>query len=119
MAISVAVAGASGYAGGEALRLALNHPEIEIGALTGHSSAGDRLGLHHPHLVPLADRIIEPTTAQTLSGHDAVILALPHGASGPIAKDLDPATQIGRASCRERGDRQVCDDAYATRGERR
>ncbi|HLS03180.1 MAG TPA: N-acetyl-gamma-glutamyl-phosphate reductase [Actinomycetales bacterium] len=94
MAISVAVAGASGYAGGEALRLALNHPEIEIGALTGHSSAGDRLGLHHPHLVPLADRIIEPTTAQTLSGHDAVILALPHGASGPIAKDLDPETLV-------------------------
>lgn len=94
MAISVAVAGASGYAGGEALRLLLNHPEVEIGAVTGHSSAGDRLGEHHPHLTPLADRVLEPTTAQTLSGHDAVILALPHGASGPIAADLAPETLV-------------------------
>src|SRR5690625_4572464 len=88
MAISVAVAGASGYAGGEALRLLLNHPEVEIGAVTGHSSAGDRLGVHHPHLLPLADRVLQPTTAQSLAGHDAVILALPHGASGPIAAEL-------------------------------
>lgn len=90
MAISVAVAGASGYAGGEALRLLLQHPEVEIGAVTGHSSAGDRLGVHHPHLMPLAERILQPTTAQTLAGHDVVILALPHGASAEIARDLDP-----------------------------
>src|SRR5690625_4008123 len=90
MAISVAVAGASGYAGGEALRLLLNHPQVEIGAVTGHSSAGDRLGAHHPHLLPLADRVLQPTTAETLAGHDAVILALPHGASGPIAGELAP-----------------------------
>src|SRR5690625_3370316 len=89
MAISVAVAGASGYAGGEALRLLLNHPEVEIGAVTGHSSAGDALGAHHPHLLPLADRVLEPTTPEVLAGHDAVILALPHGASGPIAAELD------------------------------
>lgn len=94
MAISVAVAGASGYAGGEALRLLLNHPEVEVGAVTGHSSAGDRLGQHHPHLLPLADRILQPTTAEALAGHDVVILALPHGASGPIAAELDPQTLV-------------------------
>ena len=44
MTYRVAVAGASGYAGGELLRLLLGHPEVEIGALTAHSSAGDRLG---------------------------------------------------------------------------
>lgn len=86
--VRVAVAGASGYAGGELLRLLSAHPSIEIGALTAHSSAGSRLGEHQPHLLPLADRVIEETSAQTLAGHDVVFLALPHGASGPIAAEL-------------------------------
>ena len=53
----VAVAGASGYAGGELLRHLLAHPEVEIGALTGASNAGQPLGGLQPHLLPLADRI--------------------------------------------------------------
>ena len=57
----VAVAGASGYAGGEVLRLLLAHPDVEIGALTGGSNAGERLGVLQPHLVPLADRVLEET----------------------------------------------------------
>jgi N-acetyl-gamma-glutamyl-phosphate reductase len=85
---SVAVAGASGYAGGELLRLLLAHPEVEIGALTAGSNAGEALGSLQPHLVPLADRILEETSAQTLAGHDVVFLALPHGQSGPIAAEL-------------------------------
>ncbi|MEU6137948.1 N-acetyl-gamma-glutamyl-phosphate reductase [Nocardioides sp. NPDC047086] len=84
----VAVAGASGYAGGELLRLLLAHPEVEIGALTAASSAGKTLGNLQPHLIPLADRVLEPTTAETLAGHDVVFLALPHGESGPIAAGL-------------------------------
>ena len=60
----VAVAGASGYAGGEVLRLLLAHPEVEIGALTAGSNAGERLGALQPHLVPLADRVLEETTAR-------------------------------------------------------
>ena len=76
----VAVAGASGYAGGELLRLLLGHPEVEIGALTGASNAGQPLGGLQPHLVPLADRVLEPTDLETLAGHDVVFLALPHGA---------------------------------------
>ncbi|MFE7225919.1 N-acetyl-gamma-glutamyl-phosphate reductase [Nocardioides sp. NPDC057577] len=84
----VAVAGASGYAGGELLRLLLAHPEVEIGALTAASSAGKTLGSLQPHLIPLADRVLEPTTAETLAGHDVVFLALPHGESGPIAAGL-------------------------------
>ena len=55
----VAVAGASGYAGGELLRLLVSHPGVEIGAVTAASSAGTPLGSHHPHLVPLAGRILE------------------------------------------------------------
>ncbi len=84
----VAVAGASGYAGGEVLRLLLAHPEVEIGALTGGSNAGESLGVLQPHLVPLADRVLEPTNAETLAGHDVVFLGLPHGQSGAIAAQL-------------------------------
>ncbi|MBD7951958.1 MULTISPECIES: N-acetyl-gamma-glutamyl-phosphate reductase [Oerskovia] len=88
MTITVAVAGASGYAGGEMLRLLAGHPEVEIGALTAHSNAGSLLGLHQPHLRSLADRVLLPTTVEHLVGHDVVVLALPHGASGEIAAQL-------------------------------
>ncbi|MBB1484279.1 N-acetyl-gamma-glutamyl-phosphate reductase [Tessaracoccus sp. MC1865] len=88
MTYSVAVAGCTGYAGGELLRLLLQHPDVTIGALTGNSSVGDRLGNHQPHLAPLADRVVEPTTAEVLAGHDVVFLALPHGTSAAIAEQL-------------------------------
>lgn len=85
---SVAVAGASGYAGGEVLRLLLGHPGVAVGAVTGASNAGQPLGALQPHLLPLADRVLEKTSAETLAGHDVVVLALPHGESGPLAAEL-------------------------------
>ncbi|MFJ9888804.1 N-acetyl-gamma-glutamyl-phosphate reductase [Streptomyces sp. NPDC091287] len=88
MVVRAAVAGASGYAGGELLRLLLAHPDVEIGALTGHSNAGQALGSLQPHLRTLADRVLEPTTAQVLAGHDVVFLALPHGQSAAVAEQL-------------------------------
>lgn len=88
MALRAAVAGASGYAGGEILRLLLGHPEIEIGALTGNSNVGQRLGALQPHLLPLAGRVLEPTSAEVLAGHDVVFLALPHGQSAAVAEQL-------------------------------
>ncbi|MQS11460.1 N-acetyl-gamma-glutamyl-phosphate reductase [Streptomyces kaniharaensis] len=88
MALRVAVAGASGYAGGEVLRLLLGHPEVEIGALTAGSNAGTRLGTLQPHLIPLADRVLEPTTPEVLADHDVVFLALPHGQSAAVAEAL-------------------------------
>ncbi len=90
----VAVAGASGYAGGELLRLLLAHPDVEIGALTAGGSAGTRLGAHQPHLLPLADRVLEDTTPATLAGHDVVFLALPHGHSARLTAELDAKTVI-------------------------
>ncbi|MFF9774614.1 N-acetyl-gamma-glutamyl-phosphate reductase [Streptomyces sp. NPDC013978] len=90
MAVRVAVAGASGYAGGEVLRLLLAHPEVEIGALTGNSNAGQRLGALQPHLLPLADRVLQETAAEVLTGHDVVFLALPHGQSAAVAEQLGP-----------------------------
>lgn len=92
--ISVAIAGASGYVGGEVLRTLLAHPQVDIGALTAASSAGSLVGEHHPHLVPLADRVLEPTTAAVLSGHDVVFLGLPHGASAEVAAWLDDETLV-------------------------
>jgi N-acetyl-gamma-glutamyl-phosphate reductase len=86
--VRVAVAGASGYAGGELLRLLLAHPHVELGALTANSNAGEPLGALQPHLVPLAERILEPTTPEVLQGHDVVFLALPHGTSAAIAEAL-------------------------------
>jgi N-acetyl-gamma-glutamyl-phosphate reductase len=94
MSISVAVAGASGYAGGEVLRLLLGHPAVRIGALTGGSNAGEPLAVLQPHLVPLADRVLDETTVDTLSGHDVVFLALPHGQSGDIAQQLGVETVV-------------------------
>jgi N-acetyl-gamma-glutamyl-phosphate reductase len=88
MAVRAAVAGASGYAGGEVLRLLAGHPDIEIGALTANSSAGQRLGALQPHLLPLADRVLAATSAEVLAGHDVVFLALPHGQSAAVAEQL-------------------------------
>jgi N-acetyl-gamma-glutamyl-phosphate reductase len=96
---SVAVAGASGYAGGEILRLLLGHPayvdgRLTIGALTAAASAGTPLSEHHPHLLPLANRTLEPTAAETLRDHDVVFLALPHGHSAALAEELGADTVI-------------------------
>ncbi|MFH9735246.1 N-acetyl-gamma-glutamyl-phosphate reductase [Streptomyces sp. NPDC017260] len=94
MTVRAAVAGASGYAGGELLRLLLAHPGVEIGALTGQSSAGRRLGAVQPHLDPLAGREVLPTTADALAGHDVVFLALPHGRSAAVAERLGDDTLV-------------------------
>ena len=94
MTISVAVSGASGYAGGEVLRLLAGHPSVTIGAITAHSNAGSRLGELQPHLHALADRVLADTTVENLAGHDVVFLALPHGASAAIAAQLDPSVLV-------------------------
>ena len=96
---SVAVAGASGYAGGEILRLLLGHPayadgRLILGALTAASNAGSPLGEHHPHLLPLAERTLEATDPALLAAHDVVFLALPHGHSAALAEQLGPKTVI-------------------------
>ncbi|MFJ3958751.1 N-acetyl-gamma-glutamyl-phosphate reductase [Arthrobacter sp. NPDC090010] len=94
MSISVAVSGASGYAGGEVLRLLATHPEVTIGAITAHSNAGARLGSVQPQLHTLGDRILEETSVENLAGHDVVFLALPHGASAAIAAQLPDGTLV-------------------------
>lgn len=94
MSISVAVAGASGYVGGELLRTLLAHTEVEIATVTAASNAGSALGEHQPHLLPLADRILSPTDAEHLAGHDVVFLALPHGESAAVAELIGNDTLV-------------------------
>lgn len=88
MAKSVAVAGASGYAGGEVLRLLADHPEFEVRTVTGHSSAGQPLIEAQPHLRSYAHLTLQETTPEVLDGHDVVFFALPHGASGALTAQL-------------------------------
>lgn len=95
MTLSVAIAGASGYAGGEVLRLLQHHPELEVRTVTAHANAGQLLRDVQPHLRGYpADLRLRDTTADTLAGHDVVFLALPHGASGAIAATLSPDTLV-------------------------
>lgn len=88
MTLSVAVSGASGYAGGEVLRLLADHPDVEIRTVTAHSSAGQPLLAHQPHLRSLAHLELQATTPEILAGHDVVFLALPHGQSAQYTDAL-------------------------------
>lgn len=88
MTYRVAVSGASGYAGGEILRLLAAHPDIDITTVTAHSSAGRPLIEQQPHLRSLAHLTLQETTPEVLAGHDVVFLALPHGESGAYTESL-------------------------------
>jgi N-acetyl-gamma-glutamyl-phosphate reductase len=90
MGIRVAVAGASGYAGGELLRLIAGHPEFDLVAATARSQAGAPVSAVHPQLAGI-DLIFGATDPAALADADLVFLALPHGESAALAAAL-PAT---------------------------
>ena len=90
--LTVAVSGATGYAGGEVLRLLSTHPHLNVTTVCGHSSVGETLGRHQPHLARYSDFVVKESTAEVLAGHDVVILALPHGQSGAIAAELEESS---------------------------
>ncbi|TDN88667.1 NAGSA dehydrogenase family protein [Microbacterium sp. BK668] len=94
MTYSVAVSGASGYAGGEILRILAAHPDVEIRTVTAHSNAGQPLVQHQPHLRSLAHLTLDETTPEVLAGHDIVFLALPHGQSGQYTDALTDAALV-------------------------
>lgn len=88
MTFRVAIAGASGYAGGELARLLAAHPDYEVTTLAAHTAASQPVGSAHPHLSSFAGRTFTATSVETLSGHDVVALALPHGESGALGEAL-------------------------------
>ena len=94
MGYRVAIAGASGYAGGELLRLVSAHPDLEVAVAAAHGQAGQRIGAVHPHLRSLADLTFADTTPQALADADLAFVALPHGASGPLAAQLPSSMKI-------------------------
>ena len=97
MGARVAVAGASGYAGGELLRLLAGHPDLEIGPVTGQGNAGQPVGAVHPHLAALpglAGRRFEALEESLLGECDLVFLALPHGQSAALAAGLPAGTMV-------------------------
>lgn len=88
MSFSVAVAGASGNAGGELLRLIAEHPQLELKTVTASSMVGQKVSAVHANAVKFADMVFVETTPELLDGHDIVFLALPHAKSAELAKQL-------------------------------
>ncbi len=93
MGIRVAVAGASGYAGGELLRLVAGHPEFDLVAATAHAQAGAPVTAVHPQLAGL-NLVFSPTEPDVLADADLVFLALPHGRSGALAAQLPAGVKV-------------------------
>ena len=100
MGIRAAVVGASGYSGGELLRLIEQHPTLELGALVAGGNAGRPVTELHPQLVALADRVLRRhRRGRTLHEADLVFLALPHGESAGAVVErparADPVVDLG------------------------
>ena len=94
MGYRVAIAGASGYAGGELLRLVSAHPDLDLIVVTARDNAGEPVGSVHPGLRSAAHLTFADTTAEALAGADLVFLALPHGASATLAAQLRPGQRV-------------------------
>ncbi len=91
---TVAVAGASGYAGGELLRLIHAHPDLNLGPIAAGSKAGRTVGEVHPQLTALADRPLIAADADALGVADLVFCALPHGESAALVSGFGPGTAV-------------------------
>lgn len=89
--MKVSIIGASGFAGGEILRIVAAHPAFEVDQLCASSSAGKKLGEFHPQLPQLAQRELTAVDPAALKESAAIFLALPHGQSGKIAGQLREA----------------------------
>ncbi|QSB12569.1 N-acetyl-gamma-glutamyl-phosphate reductase [Natronosporangium hydrolyticum] len=96
MGTRVAVAGASGYAGGELLRLIAGHPELQLTAATAHQQAGAAAGQVHPQLAAtaLGEWPLVATDPAALGEADLIFLALPHGESAALAARLPASAKV-------------------------
>jgi N-acetyl-gamma-glutamyl-phosphate reductase len=90
----VGVIGASGYAGGELLRLLALHPEFEPSVITAHSNAGELINSVHPHLTSYAQRSFSSFEAKAFADCELVFLALPHGESAAVIAQLPKEAKI-------------------------
>src|SRR5437763_829057 len=92
--MTAAVVGASGYAGGELLRLLAGHPDLDVGAVAAASNAGRPLSQLHPGLRSLSDLVLCSADDPTIAAADVIFLALPHGESAHIAQSLPDAALV-------------------------
>ena len=90
----VGVIGASGYAGGELLRLLALHPEFEPSVITAHSYAGELINSVHPHLTSYAQHSFSSFDAKAFADCELVFLALPHGESAAVIAQLPKEAKI-------------------------
>jgi N-acetyl-gamma-glutamyl-phosphate reductase len=94
MGYRVAIAGASGYAGAELLRLVSAHPDLDVGVVTANDNAGREVSAVLPGLRSVAGLTFAPTTPEACADADLVFLALPHGASGAFAEKLPTGQRV-------------------------
>jgi len=92
--MKIGVIGASGYAGGELLRLLAGHPEFEVCTVTAHSNAGETITSVHPQLVSYAGKSFSAFMASDFDCCDLIFLALPHGESAKVIASLNPQAKI-------------------------
>ncbi len=88
--MKTAVIGASGYAGGELLRLLAIHPSFQVHSVIAHSNAGQEITSLHPHLVEYEGMRFSEFDASTVSQVDLVFMAMPHGESAKLTAQLSP-----------------------------
>jgi len=94
MKLKVAVAGASGYVGGELLTLIAEHPNLELVTVTANSNVGQTVGDVHPHISAFKNLVFVETSETRLAGHDVIFLALPHTKSVEVATWLSDETLV-------------------------
>ena len=90
----VGVVGASGYAGGELLRLLANHPHFKVGYIAAGSNAGEKITSIHSNLVSYNDQVFSETSANQINECELVFLALPHGESGRLSESIKSSVKI-------------------------
>ena len=88
------IIGASGYAGGELLRLLTNHPEFGLSYISAGSNAGQKITSVHPHLTGFKDRLFQATDTAAMNKCELLFLALPHGESAKIVGAIDPSIRV-------------------------
>jgi N-acetyl-gamma-glutamyl-phosphate reductase len=92
--MKIAVVGASGYAGGELLRLLSGHPEFEISYIAAGSNAGELITNLHPQLTNFIGRKFEATNVGMINKCELVFTALPHGESAKLISQVDKSVKI-------------------------
>ena len=92
--MKIGVVGASGYAGGELLRLLAFHPHFEVGAITAHSNAGELITSVHPQLQSYAGKSFSAFSPADFATCDLIFLALPHGESAKVIAQLPTTAKI-------------------------